>query len=63
MERIKRPRRRRPEDLDVVTVTSEDVERMFSAADGWQEILCLAVLAYLGPRRTAASNAVGVTST
>ena len=56
MERIKRPRRKRPEDLEVVTVTSEDVERMFAAADGWQEILCLAVLAYMGPRRTDAAN-------
>jgi len=56
MERIKRPRRKRPEDLDVVTVTSDDVERMFAVADGWQELLCLAVLAYMGPRRTAASN-------
>ncbi len=57
MARIQRPRRKRPEDLDVVTVTTKDVERLFSAADGWQEILCLAVVAYMGPRRTAASNA------
>lgn len=56
-ERIRRPKRKRPEELDVVTVTSSDVERMFLAALTTQEILCLAVLAYMGPRRTAASRA------
>ena len=57
MERIGRPRRKRPEDLDVVTVSSEDVEKLFRAADGWQEVLCLSVLAYMGVRRRAAANA------
>lgn len=56
MENIPRARRARPEDLDVVNVSSGDVERLFEAADGWQEILCLAVLAYMGPRRRAAAN-------
>lgn len=56
MDRIQRPRRKRPEDLDVVSVTTSDVERLFSAAEGWQEILCLAVLAYTGPRRRAAAR-------
>lgn len=55
MARIQRPRRMRPEDLDVVSVTSDDVERLFTASEGWQEVLCLAVLAYMGPRRTAAA--------
>lgn len=55
-ERIRRPRRQRAQDIDVVTVTSQDVERMFAAAEGWQEILCLAVLVYMGPRRSAAAR-------
>lgn len=57
MERIKRPPRKRPEDLAVVTVTENDVRRLFSATEGWQELLCLAVVCYLGPRRNAASLA------
>lgn len=57
MTRIPRARRKRPEDLDVVTVSTSDVERMFMAALTTQEILCLAVLAYMGPRRSAASRA------
>lgn len=57
MERIKRPRRPRPEDTEVVTVTAEDVQRVFRATEDWQELLCISVLAYMGPRRNAASNA------
>ena len=56
MARIRRPRRKRPEDLDVVTVTAEDVERMFDACEDWQEVLCLALLAYAGARRAAVSR-------
>jgi integrase len=55
MERIRRPPRKRPEDLDVVTVAARDVERLFSGCEDWQELLCVSVLAYLGPRRRAAS--------
>ena len=54
MERIKRPPKKRPEDLDVVTLTKEDVHRLFAACNDWQEYLCLSMLAYLGPRRAAA---------
>lgn len=57
MARIRRPIRKRPEDLDVISVSSSDVERLFAASEGWQEILCLSVLAYMGPRRTAAALA------
>jgi integrase/recombinase XerC len=57
MERIRRPPKKRPEDLDVVTVAKEDVQRLFAACEDWQELLCLAVLAYLGPRRRAAARA------
>jgi integrase/recombinase XerD len=56
MVRIPRPRRPRAEDVDVVIVTPGDVERMLAATNGWQEFLCLSVLAYLGPRRDTASK-------
>jgi integrase len=56
MTRIPRPRRSRPEDLDVVVVTPADVERMLAATEDWQEFLCLSVLAYLGPRRDSVSR-------
>ena len=56
MARIPRPRRPRPEDVAVVIVTPQDVERMLGATEGWQEFLCLSVLTYLGPRRAAASR-------
>ena len=56
MERVRRPPKKRPEDLNVVSVAKEDVERMFAACEDWQELLCLAVLAYLGPSRRAAAR-------
>jgi integrase len=56
MTRIGRPRRPRPEDLDVVIVTPAEVERMLGACRDWQEFLCLSILAYLGPRRGSASR-------
>jgi integrase len=56
MVRIARPRRARPDDVDVVHVTPGDVERMIGACQDWQELLCLSVLAYLGPRRDSASR-------
>ncbi|MCA1702611.1 MAG: tyrosine-type recombinase/integrase [Actinobacteria bacterium] len=56
MVRIQRPRRQRAEDVDVVTVTQAEVEKMLAAAKGWQEFLCIAVLVYLGPRRDSASR-------
>lgn len=55
-ERLKRPPRPRPEDLDVVTITDSDVGRLFAACADWQERLCIAVLAYMGVRKTAAAN-------
>lgn len=54
---LKRPRRQRPEDLDVVTVTAEDVHRMILACEDWQELLCVTTAAYLGPRRAALARA------
>jgi integrase len=56
MVRIPRPRRPRPDDVDVVIVTPGDVERMLRASEDWQELLCMAVLSYLGPRRDSASR-------
>ena len=56
MERIRRPRLLPAEERDVVTVSDDEVARMFSACEDWQELLTIAVLAYLGPkgRRAAA---------
>jgi integrase len=54
--RLKRPRRPRPEDLDVVTVSDSDVEKLIAACTTWQEFLCIAILVYLGVRRRAASG-------
>jgi integrase/recombinase XerD len=51
--RLKRPRRPRAEDLDVVTVTADDVMRMLDACETWQEYLCIATAVYLGARRDA----------
>jgi site-specific recombinase XerD len=56
MARIPRRPRKRAEDLAVVTVSAEDVERMFDHCEDWQELLCLAVLAYSGARRRAVSQ-------
>jgi site-specific recombinase XerD len=56
MERIMRPKLPPAEENDdVVTVSSEDVDRLFAAVNGWDELLALSVLAYLGPRRHAAA--------
>jgi len=56
MLRIKRPRRQRPEDVAVVTVSRAEVDRMLAGTEGWQEFLCLSVLAYTGVRRDSASR-------
>ena len=56
MLKIKRPRKKRPEDLNVVTVSEDDVRKMFDAIETWQELLCLSILCYMGPRRRAASS-------
>jgi integrase/recombinase XerD len=56
MDPIKRPARKRPEDLPVVTTSGGDVARMFAACRDWAELLCLATLCCLGPRRKAAAG-------
>jgi site-specific recombinase XerD len=56
MTRIMRPKLRPAEDNDdVITVSSADVDRLFAAVAGWDELLALSVLTYLGPRRHAAA--------
>lgn len=56
MLRVKRPRRLRPEDVEVVTVSRGGVEKMLAGTEGWQEFLCLSVLAYTGIRRESAAR-------
>lgn len=56
MEKIHRPRKPAPDDLDVTTISGADVRQLFDACETWQELLCLAMLAYLGPRRKAAAQ-------
>src|SRR3954454_23870124 len=51
--RMKRPRRLRAEDLDVVTVSTEDVKRILDCCETWQEFLCVSTAIYLGARRRA----------
>ena len=56
MDRIRRPRRPKPEDLDVKTVAPEDVRELLGACQTPTELLCVATLAYLGCRRGAAAR-------
>jgi integrase len=55
MARIEAPKRLAADDLDVTTVTGADVRRLFDACETLHELVCLSTLAYLGPRRRAAS--------
>lgn len=55
LDRVDRPRRLPADDLDVVTVSTEDVRKLLGAAQGWTEKLAIAIPAYLGPRRHAAA--------
>jgi integrase len=50
---LKRPKRQRPEDLEVVTVSRDDVARMLDVCSDWQELLCILTAAYPGARRRA----------
>jgi integrase len=53
MARVERTRRLPASDLDVVTVSSRDVPRLLLAAKPGTELNCIAIAAYLGPRRRA----------
>lgn len=57
MARIQRPRRQRYEDLDVVTISGAEAERMIAACATWQELLCLSTALYTGRRRAALNAA------
>ncbi len=50
---LQRPRRKRAEDLEVVSVSAEDVLAMLEACEDWQEFVCVSTAVYLGARRAA----------
>jgi integrase len=54
---LRRPRRRRAEDIDVVTISTEEAARLLLACEDWQELLCIGAALYLGWRRAALSRA------
>ena len=68
MARIERTRRIPASELDVVTVSTDDVPLLFKAAaaldllastaeqEVWTHRVCIAVLAFLGPRRSAVAK-------
>jgi integrase len=56
IDRLQRTRRLPPDALDVTTVSSAEVLRLFQAAETWAERLCVHILAYTGPRRRAAAR-------
>lgn len=56
MDRIRRPKRPRAEDVDVITISTADVRRMIQACRSWREHICVNLLVYLGPRRGAAAQ-------
>lgn len=58
MAGIQRPRRKRPEDLEVVTITEADANRMITACETWQELLCITAALYTGRRRAALNAAL-----
>jgi hypothetical protein len=49
----KRPRRPRPEDVEVITVSAEDVQKMLAACRDLRELLCLTSAIYPGARLAA----------
>jgi len=55
-EKLRRPKKPSPEELDVVTVSGEQVRAILDAVETWHEALCLGVLGYMGPRKGAASK-------
>jgi integrase len=45
-----------PEELDVPSVTTADVVRLLECCETSAELVCIALLAYLGPRRRALAS-------
>jgi hypothetical protein len=61
---LQRPRRKRYEDLEVTTVSSEDARPLRDACADWREFLCVSTAVYLGARRAALARVRrGATST
>lgn len=56
LDHVARPRRIRAEDLDVISVSTSDVPKLFSKCQTDAERIALAILAYLGPRRNATAG-------
>ncbi len=57
MDGLPRTKRKRPEDLEVVTVDPDGVRALLTAGRTWPERLAPAVPAYIGPRRRAIASA------
>jgi integrase len=53
MDRLARTRRIPSADLDVTTVSTDDVRKLMAAARSWSEKLAVGILVYMGPRRKA----------
>jgi integrase len=56
-EPLKRPRKKRPEDLNVTSISSEEGARMIEGCEDWQELLCVSTGLYMGARRGGLSKA------
>lgn len=55
LDRVPRPKRLNPEDLDIVTVSAADVVKMREACTTDAQRIAIAILTGLGPRRNAAA--------
>lgn len=55
LDRVPRPKRIPPQDLDVTLVSTAEVQMMLRACRTWTETLAVAIPAYMGPRRHAAA--------
>jgi site-specific recombinase XerD len=56
LDRLPRTRRVPAADLEVTTVSADDVRRLILHAASWAEKLTIGVLVYLGPRRRAVAR-------
>ncbi|MHB8742549.1 MAG: tyrosine-type recombinase/integrase [Sulfuricaulis sp.] len=56
MGQLERTKRISAEDLDVVTVSADDVRLLLEKSEPGKERNAIAILAYLGPRRKAVAN-------
>ena len=54
---LDRPRRPRSDDLDVATLSTDEVGRLFAACQEIDELLIVSLFSYLGPRRAAVAKA------